>query len=81
MGSHTKKVLDFATANVFCRICEASKSKGKGPGCYDCRISQTGSLKSMEAGVRLFQEAPNHGVKPTVFIGDDSATITKFEKK
>ena len=81
MGTHTKKVLDFASANKFCRICEASKSKGKEPGCHDCRISHTGSSKSMEAavGVRLFQKAPNHGVKYTVFIGDDdSATIAKI---
>ena len=37
----------------------------------------------MEAavGVRLFQKAPNHGVKPTVFIGDDdSAAITKIRE-
>lgn len=35
----------------------------------------------MEAavGVRLFQQTPNHGVKYTVFIGDDdSATIAKI---
>lgn len=81
MGTHTKKVLDFASANKFCRICEASKSKGKEPGCHDCRINHTGSSKSMEAavGVRLFQQTPNHGVKYTVFIGDDdSATIAKI---
>ena len=47
MGTHTKKVLDFASANKFCRICEASKSKGNEPGCHDCRINHTGSSKSM----------------------------------
>ena len=29
MGTNTKKVLDF------CRICEASKTKGKEPSCHD----------------------------------------------
>ena len=84
MGTHTKKVLDFTSTNKFCRICEASKSKGKEPGCLDCHINHTGSSKSMEAavGVRLFQQAPNHGVKYNMFIGDDdSATIAQIREE
>ena len=37
----------------------------------------------MEAavGVRLFQKAPNHGVKYTVFIGDDYSATTKVREE
>lgn len=84
MGSQTKKVLDYACANKFCRVCEAAKSKGKEAGYYDCRKNHAGSSKSMEAsvGVRLFQQAPKNGVKYSVFIGDDdSATIAKIREE
>ena len=51
------------------------------PNDHDCRLSHKGSSKSMEAevGVKLFKEAPNYGIKYSVFIGDDdSATIAKI---
>ena len=35
-----------------------------------------------EVGVRLFKDAPNHGVKHSVFIGyDDSSTIAKIHEE
>ena len=35
-----------------------------------------------EVGVRLFNDAPNYGVKYSVFIGDDdSSTIAKIHKE
>ena len=84
MGSHTKKILDYACANKFCRVCESAKSKGKEPDCHDCPLNHSGSSKSMEAsvGVKLFKQAPTHGVKYSVFIGDDdSATIAKIREE
>ena len=84
MGSQTKNVLDFACANKYCRVCEAAKSKGKQPVSHDFRINHSGSSKSMEAsvGVKLFKQAPTHGVKYSVFIGDDdSATIAKIREE
>ena len=84
MGSKTKKVLDYSCANKLCRICESARSKGKEPAHHDCRQNHKGSSKSMEpeVGVRLFKDAPNHGVKYSVFIGDDdSSTIAKIHEK
>ena len=59
MGSKTKKVLDFSSANKLCCTCEAAWSNGKEPGQHDCRQNHTGSSKSMEAevGVRLQSSA------------------------
>lgn len=84
MGSKTKKVLDYSCANKLCRICESARSKGKEPAHHDCRQNHKGSSKSMEpeVGVRLFNDAPNHGVKYSVFIGDDdSSTIAKIREE
>ena len=84
MGSKTKKVLDYSCANKLCRICESARSKGKEPAHHDCRQNHKGSSKSMEpeVGVRLFKDAPNHGVKYSVFIGDDdSSTIAKIHEE
>ena len=83
MGSKTKKVLDYSCANKLCRICEGARSKGKDPIYHDCRQNHKGSSKSMEpeVGVRLFNDAPNYGVKYSVFIGDDgSSTIAKIHE-
>lgn len=58
-----------------------SWSKGVQPAEHDCRQNHKGSSKSMEAqvGVRLFNVAPEHGVKYSVFNGDDdSSTIAKI---
>ena len=75
MGSKTKRVINFASANKFCRICDNAKSKRIQPAKHDCRLNHKGSLKSMEpqVGVKLFSEAPNYGVKYSVFIGDDDS--------
>ena len=84
MGSKTKKVIDFASVNKFCRICDSANLKGVEPNEHDCRLSHKGSSKSMEAevGVKLFKEAPNYGIKYSVFIGDDdSATIAKIREE
>lgn len=84
MGSKTKKVLDYSCANKLCRICESARSKGKEPAHHDCRRNHSGSSKSMEpeVGVGLFNDAPNHGVKYSVFIGDDdSSTIAKIREE
>ena len=84
MGSKTKKVVDFSCANKLCRICEAAQAKGEKPSHHDCRQNHKGSSKSMEAdvGVRLFKEAPKHGVKYSVFIGDDdSSTIARIREE
>ena len=84
MGSKTKKVIDFASVNKFCRICDLANSKGVEPNEHDCRLSHKGSSKSMEAeeGVKLFKEVPNYGIKYSVFIGDDdSATIAKIQEE
>ena len=84
MGSKTKKVLDYSCANKLCRICESARSKGKDPASHDCRQNQKGSSKSMEpeVGVSLFNDAPNYGVKYSVFIGDDdSSTIAKIHEE
>ena len=84
MGSKTKQVINFASANTFCRICDNAKSKGTQPTKHDCRLNHKGSSKSMEpqVGVKLFSEAPNDGVKYSVFIGDDdSSTIAKIREE
>lgn len=84
MGSKTKKVLDYSCANKLCRICESARSKGKDPAYHDCRQNHKGSSKSMEpeVRVRLFNDAPNYGVKYSVFIGDDdSSTIAKIHEE
>ena len=81
IGMETKKILDYGCANTFCRVCKAAKSKGKQPASHDCRMNHSGSSKAMEAavGVKLFNQGPKHGVKYSVFIGDDdSATIAKI---
>ena len=84
MGSKTKQIISFASANKFCRICDNAKSKGVQPAKHHCRVNHKGSSKSMEAqvGVKLFSEAPNYGVKYSVFIGDDdSSTIAKIREE
>ena len=84
MGSKTKKVIDFASVNKFCRICDSANSKAVEPNEHDCRLSHKGSSKSMEVevGVKLFKEVPNYGIKYSVFIGDDdSATIAKIREE
>ena len=84
MGSKTKQIISFASANKFCRICDNAKSKGIQPAKHDCRVNHKGSSKSMEAqvGVKLFSEAPNYGVKYSVFIGDDdSSMIAKIREE
>ena len=84
MGSKTRQVINFASANKFCRICDNAKSKGTQPTKHDCRLNHKGSSKSMEpqVGVKLFSEAPNYGVKYSVFIGDDdSSTIAKIREE
>ena len=84
IGMETKKILDYGCSNKFCRVCNAAKSKGKQPASRDCRMNHSGSSKAMEAavGVKLFNKAPKHGVKYSVFIGDDdSATIAKIREE
>jgi len=84
MGSKTKQIISFASANQFCRICDNAKSKGVQPAKHDCRVNHQGSSKSMEAqvGVKLFTETLNYGVKYSVFIGDDdSSTIARVREQ
>ena len=84
MGSKTKKVLHYSCANKLCRICESARSKGKEPAHHDCCRNHNGSSKLLEpeVGVGLFNDAPNHGVKYSVFIGDDdSSTIAKIREE
>ncbi|CAH3174474.1 unnamed protein product [Porites lobata] len=83
MGSKTKKVLDYSCPNKLCSICESARSKGKDPAYHDCRQNHKGSSKSMEpeVGVRLFNDAPNYGVKYSVFIGDDDTIIAKIHEE
>ena len=84
MGSQTKKVLDYACANKFCRVCESAKSKGKEPVSHDCRLNHSGSSKSMEAsvGVKLFQQAPTHGVNTQCLLGMTIAPqLQKLDKR
>ena len=84
IGSKTKQIISFASANKVCRICDNAKSKGVKAARHDCRLNHKGSSKSMEAqvGVKLFSEAPNNGVKYSVFIGDDdSSTIAKIREE
>ena len=72
-----KKDLDYSCANKLCRICESVRSKCEEPAHHDCRQNDKSSSKSMEPEV--VNDAPNHGVKYSVFIGDnDSSTIAKI---
>ena len=57
--------------------CESARSTGKDPAYHDCRQNLKDSSKSMEpeVGVRLFNDAPNYGLKYSVFIDDDDSSI------
>ena len=76
-GQKPKKSLT-TLVQINCRICESARSKGKEPAHHDCRQNHKGSSKSLEpeVRVRLFKDAPNHGVKYSVFIGDDDSSTT-----
>lgn len=73
IGATTKKVLDYGTRTKLCRICGSDSEQAKP---HDCRKNHVGSSKRMEPDVAidLFQRAPTHGVKFTVYTGDDDST-------
>ena len=50
MGSKTKKVIDFASVNKFCRICESANSNGVEPNEHDCRLSHKKLFKINGSG-------------------------------
>lgn len=79
VGENTGKVVDFDTQNSSCRICESAAKDGKQHRDHDCRKNHSGSSKSMEAEavVNIYERAKDHGVRYSVFIGDeDSTTIS-----
>lgn len=51
VGLHTKKCIDFATKNTYCRVCAHSEKNGVSPPQHDCRKNHQGSSKSMEGNI------------------------------
>ena len=75
MGLATGKVLSYSTRCKTCRVCTNNNVSGKGKK-HDCRKNHWGSSKSMEREVacELWSNAPQSGVKFSVFVGDDDST-------
>ena len=76
MGLHTGKVMDYTTRNKTCRTCQYAKQNNTDPPHHDCRMNHAGSSKSMEplSAVELFQNAPKHQIKYSVYTGDEDST-------
>lgn len=82
IGSESGKVLDFATKNRKCRLCE----KGHVKSDHDCRLNHYGTAKAMEpdVAVQLVTESSilkSQNVEVGVFVGDnDSSSICSIKK-
>jgi hypothetical protein len=83
IGFFTKKILDYATRNRKCTMCDKGHSKED----HDCRLNFQGSAKAMEAdtGVQLIKKSnilKEAGLNVRVIIGDeDSSTIAAVRKE
>lgn len=76
IGFLSGKVLDFATRNRKCNLCD----KGRAQKDYDCRLNFRGSAKAMEAdvGAQLVNDSKileEIGLRPRVVTGDDDSTL------
>lgn len=82
IGFLSGKVLDFATRNRKCRMCDAGRAKDK----HDCRKNFQGSAKAMkpDVGAELVNRSTilkETGLNVCVLIGDeDSSTIATVRR-
>ncbi|KAK3727623.1 hypothetical protein QZH41_017654, partial [Actinostola sp. cb2023] len=76
VGRNTGKIVDYATRNSACRICDAAGKKHQEPRSHDCRKNHKGSSKSMEAAaaVQIYERAKTSGIRYSTFIGDEDST-------
>lgn len=76
IGFLSGKVLDFATRNSKCNLCD----KGRQQNDHDCRLNFRGSAKAMEAdvGAQLINDSKileEVGLRTRVVTGDDDSTL------
>ena len=83
MGLNTGKVLDYATKNKSCRLCNVATKAGKKVKKHDCRRNHSGSSKAMEpiSAVQMFNNAINSNVKFSTYTGDDDSTTESHIKE
>lgn len=82
IGSQSGLVLDYATRNSKCRMCDLGHTKDD----HDCRLNFYGSAKAMEADAAVGLVTQSSILKETnievgVFVGDnDSSSICAIKK-
>lgn len=76
IGLKTGKVLNYATRNTMCRVCQQAEHDTTQVRPHDCRKNHQGSSKSMEANaaVQVFTEATSKGVTYSTYVGDDDSS-------
>lgn len=82
VGSRTGKIVDYATMNNSCRVCEYAVKTSSQVQEHDCRRNHTGSSKSMEsaAAVKIYMKGKEMGVQYSTFIGDEDSTTIAHVK-
>lgn len=82
IGFLSGKVLDYATRNRKCRMCDL----GHGKDTHDCRLNYEGSAKAMEADAgtqlvnhsKILEEA---GLQVRVIVGDEDSSMMAAVRK
>lgn len=82
IGILSGKILDYATRNRKCKMCDLGHAKDD----HDCRLNYEGSAKAMEAdaGVQLVNHSKilqECGLQVRVIIGDEDSSIIAAVRK
>lgn len=68
IGNETGKIINYATRNSYCRVCDNSDKSGKVLPIHDCRRNWSKSAKAMEPDMckQMLQELGKNGVNVTL---------------
>ena len=79
VGLQTGEVINYATRNTMCRVCDKAKKNNQEAVSHNCRKNHQGSSKSVEASVavELFSNAVSCGVAYSTVVRDDDIVLQK----
>ncbi|XP_061194397.1 uncharacterized protein LOC133202576 [Saccostrea echinata] len=80
IGNETGKIINFATRNSYCKVCDNSKKSGKVLPIHDCRKNWSKSAKAMEPDmcIQMLQDLGQNDVNvSTIIMDNDSTTVAR----
>lgn len=80
IGNKTGKIINYATRNSYCRVCDNSDKSGKVLAIHDCRRNWSKSAKAMEPDmcIQMLKELDKNEVNVgTVIMDNDSTPVAR----